>query len=353
MPQLNLDCEGPLTVNDNAFELCESFIPQGGRFFALVSKYDDYLADVERRKGYKAGDTLKLVLPFLRAYGVSNHVVREFSKKTLRVLRGAVELLRFAAKTWPTFIISTSYCPYLEALCEISGFPRDQVFCTVVDLDRIKPSPQEVKLLQELAQEIASLPEIEIPKEAQKLEDLPPESQRTIRRLEEIFWQIIPDLETGRFLEEVNPVGGQEKARAVEESLIQSGLSPEEVLYVGDSITDVQAFELVRKAQGASLSFNGNRYALREAEFFALAPQAAAIACVMAAFDHNGREGLQREALKGRFHACEALPEDLSFWSEGFRFGLRPENPKEWEKLVQESEAFRRKVRGEAIGALG
>ncbi len=350
MPQLNLDCEGPLTVNDNAFELCASFIPQGDRFFALVSKYDDYLADVEKRPGYKAGDTLKLVLPFLRAYGIGNEVIKEFSKKTLRVLRGAIELLRLAQKTWPTFIISTSYCPYLEALCEISEFPRENVFCTEVDLDRLHPSEKEARLLKELAQEIASLPMIELPHGASSFEDLPPESQRVITRLEEIFWKIIPEFKTGRFLEEVNPIGGEEKARAVKESLSRTGFSLEEVLYVGDSITDVQAFELVREAQGGTVSFNGNRYALRAAEFFALAPQAAAIACLMAVFDQEGREGLLREAQEGRFRSCASLPPDLSFWKEGFRFGQAGDN---WEALVAESEAFRRKVRGEAIGALG
>ena len=44
MPNLQLDtsCEGPLALNDNAFELCREFIkPQGDRFFQQVSRYDD------------------------------------------------------------------------------------------------------------------------------------------------------------------------------------------------------------------------------------------------------------------------------------------------------------------------
>ena len=46
--QLDTDCEGPLALNDNAFELCREFIkPQGDRFFQQVSRYDDYLAEVE------------------------------------------------------------------------------------------------------------------------------------------------------------------------------------------------------------------------------------------------------------------------------------------------------------------
>jgi len=62
------DCEGPLSKNDNAYELAEHFMPDGARFFAIVSKYDDVQADVVERHGYKAGDTLRLILPFLKAY---------------------------------------------------------------------------------------------------------------------------------------------------------------------------------------------------------------------------------------------------------------------------------------------
>ena len=351
MPQLNLDCEGPLTLNDNAFELCETFIPNGGKFFALVSKYDDYLADIEKRPGYKAGDTLKLILPFLKAHGVTHVTMREFSRKTLKVLPRAIEFLRFAKAHWPTFIISTSYCPYLEALCDIAAFPMENVFCTWVEIDAVSLSSKEEKLLRELAQEIASLPMIELPPEAQGLSDLPRESQEVIARLEKIFWEIIPETNARRLLEETNPIGGPEKARAVVQSLERTGLSSEEVLYVGDSITDVEAFELVREARGGTVSFNGNRYALRKAEFYALAPQAAALACLAMIFADGGREALLKEARAGSFGLCERLPDELSSYGKNFRFGLV--ETEDFEKLVAESETFRKEVRGEAVGALG
>ena len=63
------DCEGPISKNDNAFELTCHFIPDGDRFFTLISRYDDIQADIVKRPGYKPGDTLKLILPFLKAYG--------------------------------------------------------------------------------------------------------------------------------------------------------------------------------------------------------------------------------------------------------------------------------------------
>jgi len=41
-------------------------------------------------------------------------------------------------------------------------------------------------------------------------------------------------------------------------------------MYVGDSITDVPPFQLVRKSGGLTISFNGNEYAIREAEIAVL-----------------------------------------------------------------------------------
>ncbi len=72
------DCEGPISKNDNAFEATAHFVPNGDRLFALISKYDDVLADVVKKPGYNAGDTLKLILPFLKAYGVTDKGLREF-----------------------------------------------------------------------------------------------------------------------------------------------------------------------------------------------------------------------------------------------------------------------------------
>ena len=39
------DCEGPLSINDNAYEIADYFIPKGGEFFSILSNYDDLLAE--------------------------------------------------------------------------------------------------------------------------------------------------------------------------------------------------------------------------------------------------------------------------------------------------------------------
>ena len=85
--QLDIDCEGPLALNDNAFELCREFIkPQGDRFFQQVNRYDDYLVEVAKRPGYKSGDTLKLILPFLKAHGLTNAQIEAYSRKNVTLI---------------------------------------------------------------------------------------------------------------------------------------------------------------------------------------------------------------------------------------------------------------------------
>jgi energy-converting hydrogenase A subunit R len=369
MPQLNIDCEGPITQNDNAFEFCEEIIPAGGEFFARVSRYDDYLADVEKRPGYKAGDTLKLVLPFLKAFGATEAAMRMFSEETLVLLPGAREMLSHVAGLMPTFIISTSYRPYLDALCGLSGFPRDQVYCTQLDLDQYGITEGERKRLAELARELASWPLLSWPSGAEGRDDLAPQDREMVRRLDAIFWEEIPGMAIGRVLKDVNPVGGSEKARAVEDSLTRTDLSLSEVFYVGDSITDVQALELVNGAGGVALSFNGNSYALKAAKWACLSGTTAIIAALagallsqdMGALDRLIASRAPRGSLEG-VKLVDALREEgverslldplhgLNAQDAPRLFLLSPAN---LSTVIRESEQMRRSVRGLRVGGLG
>ncbi len=336
MPFLALDCEGPLTLNDNAFEYSQAIIPRGDKFFTQISRFDDYLADVKKKEGYKAGDTLKLILPFLKLFGANNRSLREFSKKTLAFLPEIPEILSKLNQILPTFIISTSYKPYLEALCEVTNFPMENVFCTEVDFDKVRLSNVEAKILEDLYKEIINMPVIELPKDAEKPEDLPSELLKILNRLEEIFFNIIWNMDIGIFLREVNPIGGFEKAKTCERISKELAISLSEGFYVGDSITDTQALSLFKENKGIALSFNGNRYALRSAEFYALSKKGSIFLELSQIFLEKGKEGLENFIKK-----------------EPYEFGKIPLQKEEFNKLVEKSEAFRKKVRGEVIGALG
>ncbi len=354
--QFVTDCEGPISKNDNAFELSEHFIPEGGRFFTIISRYDDLISDVLHRPGYQAGDTLRLIVPFLKAHGVTQRTIQEFCQENLLLVPGAKETLSTILNKMETFIISTSYSPYIDALCSVIGFPRERVYCTLLDIDHYDVDEKEVLWLQRTSVEVSSMPMPEIPQGAHSIEDLPDESRKTVQRLDEIFFNQIPSMASGRILEEVKPIGGEEKAKAIEASLLRTGLSLQDVLYVGDSITDVQAFRIVREKGGVAISFNGNKYAIRDAEVAVIAGNTWVISLLVRFFEKRGRDGVL--ALVDRWsddwvrENVSMLPEEAFVSSETLPVVARitKENQK---ALCIESEAFRSKLRGEKIGGLG
>jgi len=361
--QFNTDCEGPISKNDNAQEFCADVLPEGGAFFARISAYDDYLADVVRRPGYKAGDTLRLILPFLRAYGADNDALEAFSAGHILLMPGARETLAHVGARMPSFIVSTSYSPYIRALCVVLGFPAENAYSTDLDLDRYVLPDDEVVRLKALVSEVLSLPMIELPPDATCLEDLSSEVQAAVGRLDEIFWAEIPDMVSGRMLSEVNPVGGYEKARAIQDSVGRTGNDLADVMYVGDSITDVQAFDLVREGGGVSVSFNGNRYALRSAEIACIADHTLILAILADVFVSGGRAGIlelidtwpagKDSPALCRANVDSALAERLFQQYPNELPTVEIVTDANRDDLIAESERVRKSVRGEEIGRLG
>jgi energy-converting hydrogenase A subunit R len=352
------DCEGPISKNDNAFELARYFIPSGDKFFALISKYDDVLADVVRKLGYKAGDTLRLILPFLKAYGATNKKIERLSSKNVLLVSGARDTLTFVNGMMPSFIVSTSYEQYISSLCQLTGFPFGNAYCTRLNLDKYEIDAEEVERLRELRGEIVALPMLTIPEEGSVCY-FSERDQETIRRLDEVFWEEIWGMESGRMLKEVNPVGGSEKAKAVEDIVKKLEGSLERVMYVGDSITDVQPLRLVRENGGLAVSFNGNDYAVRESEVAVLSGNTVVTSVLAESFSRAGKNqsfklveewspsGLQK------YHVNTKLQKQMSaLYPDGFPQVERI-TAGNMERLKRESSLFRKGVRGEAIGKLG
>jgi energy-converting hydrogenase A subunit R len=353
------DCEGPISKNDNAFELTSRFVPDGDKLFTVMSRYDDVLAEVVRKPGYEAGDTLKLILPFLKAYGVTDGKMREFSAENLVCIPGIKDTLQHVQGLAPAFIVSVSYEHYLRALCEVLEFPFENAYCTRVCMDNYGIREEEKEELKQIAKKIARMPVFEIPSDAESLDDLAKEDQKTVRWLDEIFWKKIAEMEIGRIYCEVHPVGGGEKAEAIKDIVHGLGVAVADVMYVGDSITDGEAFRLVERKGGLTVSFNGNRYAVRNTEVAVLSENSIVTAVIADAFLRLGKSEVlnlvkswNRKALE-KSSVSQALLDQL--------FKLYPARlPKaeiitdqNIETLAEESSKFRNKVRGEAVGRLG
>jgi len=346
------DGEGPITKNDNAFELSSYFIPDGENFFAVVSSYDDVLAYIVKKKGYKAGDTLKLILPFLKAYGATNEVIEDYSRKNILLMPKAKEALTHIKKVMPVYIVSTSYEPYVKAVCEILNFPIENVYCTKLNIDKYKLEEAEAEKLRKLSIEISQMNPIKIPDKASSLKDFSIEDKKTIKRLNEIFWRELPAMKAYKIIKEVNPIGGFEKANAVKEILKKNKSKFSEAIYIGDSITDVQALRLIKKNNGLAVSFNGNNYALAESEIAVMSFSAIPIAVISELFFKNGKQAIFK-LIEEKDESLDSEIKEAWIKLENEEVKLAKIQKENLPKLIKESLAYRKKVRGEKIGELG
>jgi energy-converting hydrogenase A subunit R len=353
------DCEGPISKNDNAFELTAQFIPNGDKLFANISKYDDVLADILQKPSYSAGSTLKLILPFLKAYSVSDGQMEDFSAKNIILIANSKSTLHHVQAIADAFIVSTSYEHYIKALCKSLDFPYENTYCTKVSLDKYVITQQETKRLKEIAEEIAQMRLIDIPPAAKTIDDFSRSDQAIIQRLNEIFWSEIPKMNVGRMLADVVTVGGGQKAEAIKDAAKRLGAELEAVMYVGDSITDVEAFKLVRANGGLTISFNGNSYAVKNAEVAVLSENNLVSAVIADLFCKQGKQQTLKALKSWNHEALEKSSVEPSLLNQ-FLVLYPNALPKvqivtseNMETLVKESSTFRKKVRGVAIGRLG
>jgi energy-converting hydrogenase A subunit R len=332
------DCEGPISVNDNAYELAGHFIEDGEKFFQIVSHYDDVLADEIKRPGYNAGSTLKLILPFLKAYGATNQNMKEFSSDNVLLIPGALATLGLMQFIMPAYIVSTSYEPYIKALCDLTNFSFNHCYCTHLDLDSYHLSDEEREKLREFGSSIVSNPEF--------------------NNLERIFWEEIPRMEIGSLVEEVKPVGGLAKKEAVLDIMAKNSFQASDLMYVGDSITDVQPLQYAKENGGIALSFNGNEFALDNASLAVITDNTAITSTIADLFNRYNKDVVMEFAISFERDPEKAVKDhpvnpQLAFKLAETNTRLEVVTKDNLDELKEESCKFRKKVRGESIGGLG
>jgi energy-converting hydrogenase A subunit R len=134
----------------------------------------------------------------------------------------------------------------------------------------------------------------------------------------------------------------------------------EDIMYVGDSITDVEAFKLVRENGGLTVSFNGNNYAIRKAEISVLSENNLVTAVIANVFCNKGKRAVLDLVKNWNLESLEANRVVNASLLDRF-LSLHPQTlPKvqivtaeNMETITKESSEFRKRVRGEAIGKLG
>jgi energy-converting hydrogenase A subunit R len=249
------DLEGPLSPQDNAYEVMHLF-KDGPALFEVISKYDDYLA-LQNRHDYEPGDTLKLIIPFLLVNGITEQDIRKVSKRA-KLVSGARELVEWLKDdTWNIHVISTSYEQHAYNIASQLGIDREKVHCTRFPLDSFSEvlGDSEKELIHEIQNEILSFCSND-GNEKSKIGKL-------ATQLDEFFFEKVPNTRINAIFDKVTVVGGEHKVRALMSAI---GRAPaKQTAVIGDSITDYKMLERIRSVGGLSVAFNGNAYALPHA----------------------------------------------------------------------------------------
>ena len=242
------DLEGPLSPQDNAYELMKLF-PNGDKVFEVISRYDDLLT-LEEREDYEPGDTLALIVPFLVHHNISADDIASLASKA-SLTGGAAELISWLqSKSWKVFCISTSYEQYALHITQKLGIFTHNVACTLFPLDKLQTTlcKEDSLLLQQAEQDILTM--------------RPVTDDRIKRNLDSFFWEKLPATNLGKVIKEVKPVGGRRKVAALSKFTDKYEQPLSSWVVIGDSITDFRMLQAVEEAGGLAIAFNANEYAL-------------------------------------------------------------------------------------------
>ena len=243
------DLEGPLSPQDNAYELMKLF-PNGGGVFEVISRYDDLLT-LEGKPDYEPGDTLALIAPFLAYHSIRERDISAMGQEA-KLTSGALELVsRLKTRGWQVCCISTSYEQYALAITQRLGIPTENVACTHFPLDQIRQllSRSDFALLKEAEEEIVRLNPFIY-------------DAKIKESLDRFYWQNLPHTNSGKIISKVKPVGGKRKVDALQEFTAKIGKPLSAWVVIGDSITDFKMLQTVNEVGGLAIAFNANEYAL-------------------------------------------------------------------------------------------
>ena len=371
------DCEGPLTLNDNAYELADEFIEDGGKLFKIISRFDDYLVDDVKLENYHAGDTLKLIVPFYKLAGLTNEKMVKFSRENIYLVDGSDDTLRFANELIDSFIVSTSYGQYIEALCNYIDFPFQNTYHKKLDVDgatnfnEFSKTSSNVSSDANNSQTIVGTKSPKFIEELKKVEEFRKiilehgdETEDDFNVLYDIFFNEFPKLEINKYIESVKTVGGKGKQIAVEDIVERFGLEDGSIIYMGDSITDVEPLQYARDHGGLSVSFNGNEYPLNVAEIAVISDHTIVSSILIdlhARFDKDYvLDFIRTYSEKGPDEAFADFEVDYSLIEEFEKVFYNKEAPiidiitdENREYLLKISKEMRNGIRGKDIGGLG
>jgi predicted HAD superfamily phosphohydrolase len=281
-------CHGFLTRNNNLRDLCGRFMQHGEQFFDVLERYDRLTSYVLNREDATAGSYYKWCVPFLKAYGATDHLLYEFSKDSLEIMPNAKRTMTYISNILPSHITTSLYEHGMMEVLERLNVPLCQVADTKLCIDQTMMGRLEARKLRNVAEEIARLKvpgsfyELNVPTE------LMDEDVEIIKKLDAAITENIPDAGALGLMESTDAITSHKKAYRMLDIRRLTGIDLDSTMYVGSSATDFQPMDLVRDAGGLSIAFNGEEFAVRGSNIAILSEDTTVVSLFASLFADKG-----------------------------------------------------------------
>ncbi len=281
-------------------EIAAAFLREGGKLFELFRWFDVYLGNVEKTKNHICGSSIKYVLPFLKAAGVTDKNVRDFCNQNISIADGTKEMFASMREEMGLYIVNASYIHYVEEMATRLGVEYDHTYSTRFLLDDYQMGEREQKMFTGLISAFSQLP----PVSWNNSGVLSPEGQFSMDSLKAFLFERLSTFPINQWLKKILLMSGRAKADAVLDITKRENVTPENIIYVGDNSTDMNALSLVREQGGLSISYNGDRQAVLSADYIIVSRDARILREIALTFFKSGKKGIKEGTTREGYFVC-------------------------------------------------
>jgi len=280
---------GLLTSGNPMKRMCDRFMRNGGRLYDILTAFDNIQSFDLNCDDRESGDSIKTLVPLLKAAGVTDSSVHEFFVKDMALTPGS-EVIHYMNRIMTTSIVSEAYEHHAMALCDSLKLPADSIHSTNVSFDELEMEREEAKRFREFA---ANISKMDIPRISSNgsAEYIGQKDQMIMDTVDEIIAKM-DGMDFMYQIEEMRPIGGNGKALSLMEMRRKTEVDLECTAYIGNNATDYPAMDIIRDNDGLALAFNGDSYAVRRSNVAVMSPNSTVAAVLISEFYAKGLEGV-------------------------------------------------------------
>ena len=281
-------CRGFLTKNNDLRDLCSRFITNGSHFYDVIQRYDMLTSYVLNREDSTSGSCYKWCIPFLKAFGATDHLIHKYGCSDLRMMNNADRTMKYISNLLPTFITTSTFEHGMMEIMERLGTPLIEQSCSTLCIDQCMMGRAESRKLRILAEEIGKLKvptrfyELNVPTE------LMDEDIQIIKKMDDAVSNGIPEAGAMGLMESADVMTSHKKAYKMLDIRRQCAIDLDCTMYIGSSSTDFQPMDLVRDAGGLSIAFNPEEFAVRACNVAILSDDTTVVSMMAAMFADKG-----------------------------------------------------------------